>query len=561
MKRHPEDEERQNKFAYDIKDDIIFIDDAQSGRKGYFCMGCEKEMQAVKSRVVGRASYFRHDAQAVKHSGKCTYSDETYRHKLAKEILQSTKRVKLPPVYKFDTNNIGQAMLLNESTFIDAHHVSIELYFYEDDNGIIKWGKNEEVENRNLIIKPDVTFFNNKNEPILLIEIVATHKPNQDKLLKLMRLGINTISISIPSDSPEAIASIFNYTSRTKWIYNNDEATAQYVQSSNGDSERVPYIDEEQRKLFAESHKCRKAQINNLIRRIGKCLESQQYRSIKQNLESEISRVEGNTAELRTKLDEEEREYRFEADGRDAGTRQQIVEKTRSIENEARDLERRYSAKAREIEGQGELLSARIEETIRSVGGNGKDFDQRMAAYHREGQAIERRIGNDRERLLRIIDDGTYLRQRFESNKRQLIEDFKRDKDKEERDTEGNQRYREQLPAQFERDKQAAYARIGRLKDAEESAIAREQELGNTIPARFEEKEATIRNEFEGLRQSTIAGVQANDFGRNPYLSAAYKDSISQRGLLHDVIEKERIYKRYTTIREFIKSGEHKTWM
>lgn len=558
---HTITEEYQNKYAHDVKNEILFIGDAKSGRKGYFCMGCGKEMQAVKSKIIGRESYFRHDALAVKHSGKCTYSDETYRHKLAKEILQSTKRIRVPPVYKFDPANNGQAMLIHESAFVEAHSVAVELQFYEDDEGIINWGRNDSRKARNLIIQPDITFFNKQNKPILLIEIVATHKPSQDKLLKIMRLGINTISITIPRDSPEAIAATFVNTSRTKWIYNYDEATTEYIQSSARNTARIPHIDEEQRKLFAESHKCRKAQINNLIRRIRECLESQQYRTTKSRLESEISRVTDNTTELQAKLEDEEREYRYEAGRRDAAARRQIVVEIRNIEIEKTDLEKRYSAKAREIEEEEKLLDSRIEETIGSNGGDGKNFKLRIGAYRRERENIERLIGNEEERLNRIIVNGEHLRERFENDKRRLVEEFEQNTNKEERDIEGNRRYREKIPVQFKRDKQSAFERVRKLKEAEESAIAREQEYTRTLPEKFEENERVLRNEFEGLRQSTIEGIQTRDFKRNPYLSEGYNGIISQRGILCDILEKERIFRRYTTIREFIKSGMYKTWI
>ncbi len=77
-----------NVYASNVEDKIIHISEARSGKKGYFCLGCSREMQAVKSKIENYRSYFRHDPKGVEPNRKCTYSDETHRHKLAKDILQ-----------------------------------------------------------------------------------------------------------------------------------------------------------------------------------------------------------------------------------------------------------------------------------------------------------------------------------------------------------------------------------------------------------------------------------------------------------------------------------------
>lgn len=95
----PDYNEENNVYANNVKGKVIHISEACSGRKGYFCLGCERELQAIISKIENRISYVRHDLKAVKNQKKCTYSDETYRHKLAKEILQRIKKIKVPVVY------------------------------------------------------------------------------------------------------------------------------------------------------------------------------------------------------------------------------------------------------------------------------------------------------------------------------------------------------------------------------------------------------------------------------------------------------------------------------
>ena len=62
MERRQED---QNEYAKNIKGEIKFILDVESGRKGYWCLGCHEEMQAVRFTIAHYKSYFRHDAKDV----------------------------------------------------------------------------------------------------------------------------------------------------------------------------------------------------------------------------------------------------------------------------------------------------------------------------------------------------------------------------------------------------------------------------------------------------------------------------------------------------------------
>ena len=213
----------QNEYAKNVKGEPIFILEAESGRKGYLCIGCGEEMEAVrKIKNIHHKSYFRHCAKDVEIERKCTFSNQDYRHRLAIDILQRTKRIKVPNLYKYAPDG-SQAILLEETQFIEAHSVRAELTFYEDDEAKVHWGKNPETDNKNLLIRPDVTFFDIHGKPILLIEIVVSHKLDDEKKAKIKRLGIDTIQITIPKDSPENIANNFLVTKNTKWVFNHVE--------------------------------------------------------------------------------------------------------------------------------------------------------------------------------------------------------------------------------------------------------------------------------------------------------------------------------------------------
>lgn len=319
--------DNQNVYALNTKDETIHISEAESGRKGYFCLGCGRELQAVKQTKENRISYFRHDHNSLKGEGLCAYSDETYRHQLGKQILLNYKKVKVPAVYKYPPkNSVGLiANLISKEKYIEASFGKAELTFYEDDNGEIHYEKmSQDSTQKHQLIRPDITFFDNQSKPILLIELVATHKLTEEKKQRIKCLGIDCIQITIPKDSPEKIEKVFDSTKNTKWIYNYEQESREYIPTTLPGGEGVSLIDEDQRKLFEESYKCRVSQIGNLIRTIRRCLESEQYAGIVGNLESEISRVEGNSDAERKDIERIRADYKLRIEALREGIRAKV---------------------------------------------------------------------------------------------------------------------------------------------------------------------------------------------------------------------------------------------
>lgn len=439
--------EIQNQYAYNKEMVEIFISKAESGLKGYFCLGCKRPMVAVHNPPHIK-SYFRHHHNGSNGLTKCNYSDETYRHKLAKDLLATSKRVKVPPIYKDPPNGInGIPNLLSDEKFIVAYHVESEISFYEDDKGEICWNKNSSnSENKYLLIKPDVVFFDNELKPILLIEIVATHKITDEKKRKLKRLGIDSIKISIPQEAPEIIKETLESTNRTKWIYNYEQEIAEYIPISYSPLQGIPSIDKEQRKLYEESFECRVTQINDLIRTIDRLLESEQYRAIARDLESEISRVTGNTErqresleELREENDKRIRDIQNEIRGRvnpgfrerreritretteleeeEAKFRLHCVEENKKYESEIgrhrnrieqsisdrirseeRNLEERYTRKDRQIKADSESEQRTFrdfEEQRSTINGNIERERGNNKKFRIQAEQLERKIENE----------------------------------------------------------------------------------------------------------------------------------------------------------------------
>ncbi|ANH60734.1 hypothetical protein [Dokdonia donghaensis] len=365
----------QSDRAKNIQGDVIFIDDAESGRKGYYCLGCGKEMQAaIQRKNPNYKSYFSHvPVDKSKGEKPCVFSNREYREILASNILQRLKRIKVPAILKYPhKGNDEYPVQLQAARFIDAHSVKSEITFYEDEEGNVDWGKNPDIEDRYLLMRPDVVFFDINEKPILFIELVVTHKIDDEKRIKLRRLGIDTVSVRVPKSSDQDIEKAFNITKHTKWEYSEEEANTAYTQVAKRTSERVLEFDEDQRRVFREGYNCRKSRIANTIRSIRKNLESESYRRTQHEFESEISRIENATEAEKSGLEQMENRFDAQVYSQFAGEFEQLAIEKNKLEREEKefqeycgDLEGRYLGKKSEVEGEGKLLDKTTSEVSR----------------------------------------------------------------------------------------------------------------------------------------------------------------------------------------------------
>lgn len=543
-------ENLQNRYANNVQSTPIYIDDAESGRKGYYCMGCTREMEAVKTKIVDRASYFRHYVKKNSPKNRCTYSDKTYRHKLAKENLLTNKRIKVPAVYKYSHNESDPAILIKPAEIIEAHTVRAKLSFYEDESGNIKWAEATNFDTEYLLYKPDITFFDKTDKPILFIDINTRHKPDNDKLVSLLRIGIDAVSVIIPKASPAEIDQVFEHSQNTKWLYNNDEINTEYIRVPNGNTKGISHIDEEQRQLFAESNRCRKAQINNLIRAIGKVLESQPYRDTESRFESEISRVEKNTEELQDRLFNEEASLREKLSTKLKGETRAVDDEIDEIESRYANLEERYIRKRKELEGnrKGLIGSIRnLQHQIKSISGSP---EERKINHRREIDNIERKIGD-----IEIDIDGV-IRDR-EDSKRSYDEHIRQEEDKIRRDEE----YREGIP---ESSRRRILNMVEKYRQEESKIvdnIKRSESTREGFGEQSKRKEDKLREEFETLDQSSAKAIENGNFGENTYLSGQHEAMLSAERLLLDYVRQQEPFSRSAKVKKFIESSEFKNWI
>jgi hypothetical protein len=515
----------QNEYAKNVKGEPMYILEAESGRKGYWCIGCGEEMEAVRRiKNIHHKSYFRHIAKDVDIERKCTFSNQDYRHRLAIDILQRTKRIKVPNLYKYAPDG-SEAILLEETKFVEAHSVRAELTFYEDDKGNVLFGKNPEIENKNLLIRPDVTFFDIHGKPVLLIEIVVSHKLDDEKKAKIKRLGINTIQITIPKDSPENIAKNLLITKNTKWVFNNVEQNTDYFQLSNRTSEGILPIDTIEMGFFRESFVCRENQIKNLLRGLKKCVGSQYYRSIEQQLESEISRIEEATNKHRSRLDDLqagiEREIHSELESR----RESLEARRSKLRKRDSDLESRYFKRRREITE--EQANADREIKFRYRVGKTEDDIRREFELEEEQIDYEQGIVSKQEGY---VDNDLQSESRFKDN--------------------------------FERETVSIEQEFGKLEKIERNKF---EPLREGIQSKIEgyrklkaEVEDGIRSGYERESQQKVERINDRDVQSSDELSERIKSILELRGLLDNYNDVQATLERYRKGRTIIKNGTYK---
>lgn len=543
-----------NVYARNLQGIEIHITEAESGAKGYFCLGCDRELQAVKSNLKNRISYFRHAPSDIKIERKCTYSDETHRHKLAKRILLQNKYIKVPPVYKFPPKGVdGLANFLKDSEVVNAYNIRSEVTFYEDESGNIKWNQNAGVDEKFLIVKPDIVFFDITGEPILFIELVATHGINAEKLAKLKRIGIDTIQVSIPKDSPESIEKSFNTTERTKWIYNHVEERTQYIPISETNSKGISSIDEQQRILFDESFKCRQAQVNNLIRSITKCLESKQHRDIREGLELELSRVKNNTEEHLSRLDNIRAEHKnrvvkgFGCEVNEFDKEMERFEGEKGdFEEYYRDLEKRYKSKKSDLEREEKNIDREIYGEMENEGGDGNSIKERRRGVERLTVECRGIIDSEEEEIRRLEEEEIGLPEYFASQSEAITEKFGNLTKKELAEDSRIDKEDSRLPKQFESIEEE-------FRRAIESTTV-------DIPREFGSEDERIEKEFEGLREQACSIVMSRTTAGNTELHRRIRGLLEARKLFDDYQQAQILYRRYKKAYGAFKDGAHENW-
>jgi hypothetical protein len=490
-------------------------------------MGCDKDMVAAKG--LKKKHYFRHLAKGVDTSKvECVHASRVYREKLAYFYFQRTKRITVPNVYKYPPKGVeGHPMLLQEKETIIAYKVEKEVTFYEDENGLIRRGKNTNVDERFLWVRPDAVFFDINDKPILFIEFVITHKLDTDKLNKLQRLGINTVQIIIPKLPEEELEKVISKVSKIKWAYNEIESNTEYIRIPTGNSEGIPQIDEEQRKLFEESYKCRTAQLNNLLRSINRSLASQSFKDKEQLFEREIQRIEAATREHQSRLDVIQARIEVEVHGELKSRREKLEERRRKLGERDSDLESRYFKRREKLRGEKVDIDREIELRY-SIGRTEADIRKEFGTQEEQIDYDQRVVSRQDEYLDNYKREESEFENNFEGRKAELGKEF----------------------GELERKEQEDFHEFKRRLEPE-------KEVYRTLQV---DAENEIRSELEGRYQQIIERVNNRDVQSDDELSERLKAILEIRGLLDNYDTLQKTGERYRERLSIIKSGTWKEW-
>ncbi len=393
----------------------VHISEAASGRKGYFCRDCDNEMQAVKFKPPHK-SYFRHDPKDRSKRKKCHYSDAVERNKVAKEILQQLKQVKVPGLTKDPGDAEGLLPTkVFDSKIIKAHEVLIECHFYEDKNHDIHWGqKKTDSPDLTLLAKADAVFLDQTDKPILLLQFVDRHKKISDPTkIKFRALGFDTIQIRIPNDAEAGIRNAFLKAEYSRWLYNDAYERTVCNSVSGSASEQVPIIDEFQRELFEENFLCRRAQITRLIRQVVLYLESEPYLNSERRVRTEIERVSGDIATRRKLLSE------IESHAADAAHREleaeenSIAEEEKRIDRLHKQVAIRYQKQTSELEREEAELRKRAQGERTEEKGTGTVATGTAGTLEDAIQRTQRDIAAANRRIEEIRREGEALPEKY----------------------------------------------------------------------------------------------------------------------------------------------------
>lgn len=462
---------------------------------------------------------------------------------MAKEILQRLRYVKVPAVYKIFNE---KAYRISKEKIIEAAFVEIEQYFYEDENCYIKKSNKTDFDEKYLLFKPDVVFYNFEKVPILFIEIKATHGIDDDKFIKIKRLGIDTIEISIPKDSPEEIENTFNKTTRTKWIYNNEYENTENISTSATHTEGISSTENIPDEFYKESFKCRSSQINNLIRSIKRCLESGEYGSIESGIRSEILRVEKNAERVREQLQQLQNRHRKEIEERYRERRESLEKQNKELdeyEDQLRkkeiELEGRYNNKRKELETKNGILDADEKTNIR------------------ENKSEEEFLRNEETRIGELILEESIKAETNETEYKSTRERerLRRGKLEEYRSgiqdklSEENRSYEEGIRRQYKY-----------FEEREREESERIRRIRAELPEKFEENRGELEEKYRNLQTELDRIFQGTNDKESSKLFPELRDAINARKLFTDYPKIRETYQRNRTAWDCYNSGAYKNW-
>ncbi len=545
---------------------IIFIGDAQSGKNGYYCLSCGHELVAKIGRW--NVAHFAHAVRNAVQKAQCAFADESYRHELAKIILQQLKQVKVPDVLVYPPDrNSKEAKRIRAAEIIKAHYVEVELTLRLTPDGVLRIGRFEKMEletSGDFYIRPDVTFLDMDRKPVLLIELVATNRPDAEKLARLNLIGINTIQIDLPRHSAGAIEHCFHTTESTKWLYNHEQAGTNYAELSQSTGGRVPTIDSIQEQLTREDIRCRTSRIRNLIRGVERYLESEFNRQLTATTNAAIREIDREQAEVDGRL--RERTERIKQSVRECYKDQvescsqaeaELDAAEGELECEEKDVEKKYNHETARIEGDADAIRNRTDPRINAIAEEISAVERDIAACQQRNQERDTASRDAYRRAVeahqRTIDDCNVqldaARARYDeatAAKRRIDRTIAEAAANEQRLRKRIADVRKQLVGSTEPRIEAVRAEINRL---ERAATGRTDDSGD---------EAT--RQLEQLERAAQQAVRDGDVDQLPSELLPFKGLLAGWQTVCDCQNQDGLNRRLREIIREIESAAWKSW-
>lgn len=518
----------------------------ESGRQDFSCLGCKKPMQAILRKICNYKPYFRHHTKDVEYGERCTYRDDDHRRKIAWIELELYKQISVPPLYKVPPKGTdGLAIFLLAGETVYGAKVTRQQYFYDDVNGNVHTTSQFQVGMGNLLYYADAVFYNADEEPLLLVVFSDGKRKKRgiEILAGLSRLRINTVQVIIPKESPEAIQRAIRGGKNTKWLYHDDERRFDYFSLSGELPAGIPAADIDQGQLFEESCACRKAQINNLIRAINKCLGAEPYHRADEHNRRLIGETEfaiGRAEERRNEFEEQYREgsksaHRGELDAI-TGLRNRLGTAKTAFSREYQDLEERYQWKKCELEEETRVLESNIRAAEFAPNGGGRSIAERRSELECNHQNERRRMDELFKKELRSTDSKRAGVERTITSEKAAIERLQELVAKE--------------PGRFERAIREKATQFDQLEANEAAAIEQLQTDGEQLAEEFEE----LR------RQTATAAENRNAEGTNG-LSRRLKALLDARGCFVAIEDAQSDQRRHRAAKKFLESPAFQTWV
>jgi Competence protein CoiA-like family len=576
-----EEEEESIQFAHDSEQVRIHIREAESGKNGYFCTQCGRELVARKGDI--NTHHFAHDAKDVKRLGKCTYSNEQERFRIAKDILQRIKMVKVPTLSKKPPMGIeGRSYKIRDAQMLMADTVHNDLDFYETPDGRIDYGRDfpndfyaetdDAAVQRHFLLRAPVTFFDEAENPILLIELSSTSSIHEARWANIRRLGIDAIQIKIPKGEPQEIEHALYISTYTQWLYNYEQESTPYLLVSDSVADGIPESDGSST-TFEESIKCRRNRIKNLLRGLTKSLESESYRQAEERLRASLRSLSEDTARDSERLLELQRDHattiasRFEseeailraeeeaiiaAEKRISREENETRAEERVIEEQYEDYKERIARIQKSYQSPRRAEIERIEQEFRRE----SIFASTLDEGKRKMDAEESQFKSEMVRRTTRMRDEFADRDLKMRNKYFHIEDDLRTK------IEAIDRRRSDIETEFsaiESDKQRMASSVDEVTSKIDPSTLSDQA---TAQADFERIGAELRNRFEQLGKQVVhavetrnlAGVSRHEFRQR------ITELLRVRTAIFDIAETRKNNAKLQFIKGQFESAAFKNW-